>query len=167
MTVCKESWEFGEWLLELDENLPRDIMTEVLRVVGEVLLQKWPHYQKLQTNEMMDLIPRMQRIWGDEGEEQVHQGGWKAYQDIDYTDISKMSTENIESIAEELHRSGKLPHLTTGYSKDGFTEGVSIISHVAYLTVGGLVVQEGESESFETALRAVGVDRASKKTKLQ
>ena len=135
-------------------------------MTGQVLVGKWNDYEKMQNGQVMNLLPKMERMWGWEGEEQSLSSAWNNCQDIDYEEVTKMNQENMDTLAVELFKSSRIEKLNTdGSSLESFTELVTAVSQCAFLTLSGMTARPEEGCEFEAMLRATGADKPTKKTK--
>jgi hypothetical protein len=79
---CRNYEEFADLLVEIGHSTNEKMGQELVAVIGAILKLKLKDFEEISSG-FMDIIPKMDRIFGDEDEETFVPGEWQLNYDLE------------------------------------------------------------------------------------
>jgi hypothetical protein len=154
---------------EIRDLCGRAITQELMCVLGEVLEKKLGQMEELQSCELDEVVPRMERFWGDDSDERIIRGSWNVYCEVDYNQVKLLAAADMETLGSSLYFSKRLKYLVLAAVSSELIGEVNLVDKfttlLAFLTEGLLLSMQGISQREEDLLAftsdlhyATGVD---------
>lgn len=107
--------EFGELLglfREIKEIFGKTLAQELTFILDELLNAKLASFKILGDEEVDGLIPKIERFWGDDNDEKLITGTWSTYEELNYEEIKKFASTDVETLGSQIYFSKRLKYLS-------------------------------------------------------
>jgi hypothetical protein len=71
-------------VLEFRDQFGKEISQEILFIAATLFDFKMKDFRAMTNSEDNGILPKIERFWGNEGEEELFKGTWNVYEYLDY-----------------------------------------------------------------------------------
>lgn len=104
--------ELRSYFKEVREILGKAITQEIVVIFEVISKGKLGTIEEIQRGEIDELIPKIERFWGENNDETIIKDSWSVYCDTSYEDVHRIAGKDTDSISSTLYFSNKLKYLS-------------------------------------------------------